>query len=702
MTKKYKMTISRLTVDKLGVKLYDRVSAVIAEMIANSYDADATEVEVLAPMDELLATKSGEKLVDKGYTIDVKDNGIGMTPEEVNAFYLVVGAERRNDAKRGDVSRIHKRKVMGRKGVGKLAPFGVCKRIEVISSGGPLVQGKDEHGKTRKGYMTAHLILDRSKILQDTDADYFPEIGALDGVVRKESGTLLRLSVFDNRHVPTLDSFERQMSQRFGLPTTNWRITLIDSLKSPTSPDRSRVVGEFAVAKMENTEIRFEEVKKGKKASYRAVGPDGGVLDDVQAGFEYGGVFHPLTGWIAYSKLPYKDDLMAGVRIYCRGKIAAQTHIFNMKAGFTGEYDIRSYLVGELHANWLDEAEDLIRTDRQDILWSHPLGQAFEAWGQAVVKRIGAITREPRRKKAWELFDELAKIEERVAKAFPTEGQKAIRENIIEIAKVIAQTAREDELKSPTYVETIVGLSFLLGPHLTLDKKLREAAEENDDPLAVINSILKTARLAELSAFGQIADDRIKVIKKIEQLKDDAKTLEAAFQSLISEAPWLINPQWSPITSNQSFTTLKEEFQKFYKEKTGKDLVLDVFSDGTKRADFVLSSQDTVLQIIEIKRPAHGLENNEMDRINTYVDLMKEFLDQAGNQEFKRLFPKFHVTLVCDKLKLTGVHKTAFEGLQAEELLTHINWKTFLLRTRKMHESFLKEAERQRQNAAKE
>lgn len=701
MTKKYRMTISRLTVDKLGVKLYDRVSAVIAEMIANSYDADATEVEVLAPMDELLATKSGGKLVDKGYTIDVKDNGIGMTPDEVNAFYLVVGAERRNDAKRGDVSRIHKRKVMGRKGVGKLAPFGVCKRIEVITSGGSLVQGKDEHGKNRKGFLTAHLILDRTKILHDTDADYFPEVGPLDGVVRKETGTLLRLSVFDNRHVPALDSFERQMAQRFGLPTSNWKITLIDSLKSPTSSDRSRVVGDFAVAKMDNTEIRFEAQKKGKNVNYRAIGPDGNILADVQAGFDQGGTFYPLTGWMGYSKHPYKDDLMAGVRIYCRGKIAAQTHIFNMKAGFTGEYDIRSYLVGELHANWLDEAEDLIRTDRQDILWSHPLGQAFEAWGQAVVKKIGTITREPRRKKAWELFEELANIEERVKKAFPTEGQKPIRENVIEIAKVIAQTAREDELQSTTYVEAIVGLSFLLGPHLTLDKKLREAAEDNDDPLSVINSILKTARLAELSAFGQIADDRVKVIKKIEQLKDDTKTLEAAFQSLISEAPWLINPQWSPITSNQSFTTLKEEFQKFYKERTGKNLVLDVFSDGTKRADFVLSSQDTVIEIIEIKRPAHGLQNDEMDRINTYVDLMQEFLEQPGNKEFKALFPKFHVTLVCDKLSLTGVHKTAFEGLQRDGLLTFINWKTFLLRTRKMHESFLKEAERQRQNAAK-
>ena len=46
---KYKMTISRLTVDKLGVKLYDRVSAVIAELVANGYDADAETVAIKAP-----------------------------------------------------------------------------------------------------------------------------------------------------------------------------------------------------------------------------------------------------------------------------------------------------------------------------------------------------------------------------------------------------------------------------------------------------------------------------------------------------------------------------------------------------------------------------------------------------------------------------------------------------------------------------
>lgn len=700
---KYKMTISRLTVDKLGVKLYDRVSAVIAELVANSYDADATEVEVVAPMNEMLATKSGGILKDKGYAIEVRDDGIGMTPKEVNDFYLIVGAERRDDPKRGDHSPQFKRKVMGRKGVGKLAPFGVCQQIEIISSGGQPITGDDEHGHKKKGYLTAHLVLDRKKILTNTTDAYEPKAGHLDGVVRPNHGTTLKLSNFDHRRVPTIDEFERQLSQRFGVESTNWRISLTDALTTSADPNHARTVGSFGVETMDNTEIRFEASSGSNgKTKYRVIGPDGKKTDDLQAGFDFEGAFLPITGWVAYSKQPYKDDLMAGVRIYCRGKIAAQTNIFNLKAGFTGEYDIRSYLVGELHADWLDEAEDLIRTDRQDILWSHELGQAFEGWGQHVVKYIGSIAKEPKRKKAWQLFEDNSKIHDRVQKAFPSDSQREIREHTVEIAKAIAQTTKEEELNDPKHVESLVSLSLLFGPHLTLDKKLREAADSTDNPLSVITSILKTAKVAELAAFGKIADDRVRVIKKIEELKDDASTLEEAFQTLIEEAPWLINPQWSPITANQSFTTLKKEFQKFYKQRTGKDLILKDFSLPIKRADFVLSSQDTVLQIIEIKKPAHGLEDEEMVRINTYVDLMDDFLSLEGHEEFKRLFPDFHVTLVCDNIKLKSVHKTAFEGLKKDGRLTHITWRTFLLRTRKMHESFLNEAERQKTDAAKE
>jgi len=399
MSNEYKMTISRLIVDKLGVKLYDRVSAVIAEIVANSYDADATEVEVTAPIGEYLATKANGNLIDRGYTIEVKDNGIGMKPEEINPFYLVVGGERRPDKKRGELSKVFKRKVMGRKGVGKLAPFGVCQNIELLTSGGEKITGKDENGKNIEGYSTAHLTLRRSKIIEDTETDYKPDVGQLDGCVRPKTGTIVKLTLFDHRRVPDLNGFERQLARRFGVASSNWSIRLIDSLKTPDDENHARFVGEFEVEKMENTEIKFEEIfgpdgEQTDPPSFQTVGPGGETMEDISPGFEYEGIFYPVMGWVAYSKHPYRDDLMAGVRIYCRGKIAAQTHIFNMKAGFTGEYDIRSYLVGELHANWLDEAEDLIRTDRQDILWSHELGREFEKWGKHLVKKIGIMTKE--------------------------------------------------------------------------------------------------------------------------------------------------------------------------------------------------------------------------------------------------------------------------------------------------------------------
>ncbi len=694
---KYVMTISRLTVDKLGVKLYDRVSAVIAELVSNSYDADATKVTITAPMGEYLATRNQDKVIDRGYTIQVTDNGGGMTPAEVNKYYLRVGAERRKD-ERGDKSKKFGRKVMGRKGVGKLAPFGICYQIEILTAGGKLTKGKDADGKTAEGYLTAHLILHRDEILKDEDYDYKPKVGAVDGTIAKKTGTTITLRTFAIRKVPIMAEFSRSLAQRFGVPSKNWQIELIDALKTPTDKAYKASVGAFDIATMENTRIFF---RPGKNNEVVGCAFDTGdkAVDGLSAGFVLNGTNYPITGWVGYAKEPYKDDLMAGVRIYCRGKIAAQTNVFNRRAGFTGEHDVRSYLVGEIHADWLDEQEDLIQTDRRDILWSHELGQELERWGQTVVKKIGTRSRDPMKKKTWERFREVSKLDERVQKAFPRADQESLRERAISIAKMVGQTIRADEVEDVEHVERFVQLSLMLAPVITLDEKLRAAADSSDSPLSVVTDILRTARVAELAAFGRIAEDRVRVIEKVEQLKDDPQTLESSFQTLIQTSPWLIDPQWSPITANQAFSTLRKEFMKFFKKKTGKDLNLEVFSDPKKRADFVMSNQDNAIQIIEIKQPHHKIVDEEIDRIVKYRDLMDEFINLPGHEDFKKLFPQFHITLVCDGFALDGTHKQAFEGMRNSKQLQHITWDTFLLRTRKMHNSFLDEAERLKKEA---
>ena len=209
----------------------------------------------------------------------------------------------------------------------------------------------------------------------------------------------ITLRKFAHRLVPRIDEFERQLAQRFGISSSDWSIDLMDTTKTTSNPASSRTVGQFTVDTMPGTKLLFQANQDNNPETQD---DNGNRVAQVPPGFELDGKFYGITGWIAYSREPYRDDLMAGIRIYCRGKIAAQTAIFNRKAGFTGEHSVRSYLVGELHADWLDEHEDLIQTDRRDILWSHELGQSFEKWGQTVVLYIGARSREPLKKKIWE------------------------------------------------------------------------------------------------------------------------------------------------------------------------------------------------------------------------------------------------------------------------------------------------------------
>ena len=691
MTVQYSMRISRLTVDKLGVKLYDKVSAVIAELIANAYDADATCVTVHAPMGQFLASRAGGVLSDKGLSVEVIDNGVGMTPQQVQDFFLVVGAERRNDTSRGDRSARFNRKVMGRKGVGKLAPFGICKKIEVISAGGEPVETTEAQSQSDKkaGYLTSHIILkyeDIIKLGDEPDERYQPIIGELDNSFSSEAGTRIILSDFNFRKVPELSVLERQLAQRFGIKTENWKIRLKDNTNSDSTP---QTVGDFGIETMPNTELTFRPDKS-------TLSPNGNRDPEFLAGFDHEGKFYPVTGWMAYSKSPYADELMAGVRIYCRGKIAAQTSIFGQRAGFTGEHNVRSYLVGELHADWLDEADDLIQTDRRDILWSDELARAFQDWGQRAVKRIGKLSRNPMRKATLELFFEKGDVEARILDSYPGNEHQEIRESAKEIAKTFGRTISRGEVYDDDIVSDMVDLSISLAPHATLNSKMHEAADSYDTPLSFLSSLLRTARLAELASFGRIAEDRLKVIDRLETLKDEENSSEDDLQQLITDAPWLINPEWAPVTENRTFLSLRREFQKFFKSRTGKSISLADFRDKSRRPDFVLSNQEGMVQIIEIKKPKHKLSNEEMDRIIAYHDNMAEFLEAPNHKEFSRQFSDFHVTLVCDELALTGAHHAAFDGYLAKGKLTHMDWAAFLLKTERIHEDFLKEAHRQR------
>ena len=91
-------------IDQLGSQTYQSPIASLAELIANAWDADATEVDVSLPEN-----------VGDGAEIVIRDNGSGLSFQECQDRYLNIGWCRRG---KDPVSLTEgKRPVLGRKGI---------------------------------------------------------------------------------------------------------------------------------------------------------------------------------------------------------------------------------------------------------------------------------------------------------------------------------------------------------------------------------------------------------------------------------------------------------------------------------------------------------------------------------------------------------------------------------------------------------
>ena len=100
------------------------------------------------------------------------------------------------------------------------------------------------------------------------------------------------------------------------------------------------------------------------------------------------------------------------------------------------------------------------------------------------------------------------------------------------------------------------------------------------------------------------------------------------------------------------------------------------------------------LQLIEIKRPKHCIDDTEWERVQNYFDQLEDFFKNPKHELFLSIASSYHITIVCDGDKLKGSAKKAYESYKKENLLTVIDWSSFLLRTKQTHQTFLDEAER--------
>ncbi|MDN3250023.1 ATP-binding protein [Streptomyces sp. ZSW22] len=190
-TSPYEMSVSLNVINHLGLNLYSNIPAVLSEVVANAWDADATHVSV--------------DLDKAAGVVTVQDNGAGMTLDDINARYLTVGYRRRDDV--DPRTPIHKRPVMGRKGIGKLSLFSIARVIEVYT-----VKDGEKHAFRMK-------VEDIKNAITGELADltpYRPEKLSVEGIDFTH-GTRIVLSDLKKNITQTASALRKRLARRFSV-----------------------------------------------------------------------------------------------------------------------------------------------------------------------------------------------------------------------------------------------------------------------------------------------------------------------------------------------------------------------------------------------------------------------------------------------------------------------------------------------------
>ena len=656
----YTMDIETTIVDKLGINLYDKVSAAVAELIANAYDADAEEVEVRLPLGKYLAVHTGDGVKQKDHDVVIIDDGHGMTPEEADNLFLRVGRDRRKDGE--ETSREKNRKVMGRKGIGKLAPFGICDKIEVLSAGGDPDQ--DE-------YEVSHFLMDYDEITNRTEDDetddYEPEPLEHDGDTNDSPGTKITLHDFNVKRVPKKDTLERRLGQRFATGTKDFEVKVIDNKdKNPEDPFH---LSDSKPPLQEGTEID---------------------LDDKPV--EFDGKTYQVEGWMGLAESSYNDEF-GGVTIYARGKLASNTRDFGLPAGFTGEFVARSYLVGEIHADWLDrdQGQDLIQTHRQDILWNSELGQTFSKWGKDRVKEVAKSGKEPRREKVKNEFIEKSNLRDRASERYKKPG---IQEAAVELGKSLGQYANEDELEFDEYLEDLTNFVLQIAPHKHLVdslQEIRDRAEDGNLEPEDLTELFESTHIAEITSYGQIAQNKVNTIRVLEDKIEGYDDDESELHEIVESSPWLVDPTWQPLSSEKSISTVRDAFESWYEGNHEDSITTTTTREDLdqKRPDLVMLEMKGAVRVVELKKPGHTVDDEDFSRFRNYVTIFEDFFE--SNSEFREDFPdEARFTLVADDMELGDISGDSWDRLVDDGPVTgRKSWQDLLDDAKKHHQDFL-------------
>jgi len=329
MNNQYEMKFDPHTIEHLGVKMYSTLPPALAEVISNAYDADAEQVTLT-----FVDTSSNK-------SISVKDNGHGMSSNDIQERFLVIGRNRRKHD--GDKpSPKYRRYATGKKGLGKLALFGLAKEIVIDTI-------KD--GKRNRFVLNWDALL-------NADGVYKPRIEKSDEPTKLSNGTTIKLSNLKRQSTFDLESLADNLSKIF-IVDDNFKINLVDQHGKTVAIDNNRRYSGF------NKQFEWN------------------LEDFIEEKSEYLG---KLKGKFYTSLTPIRPNSgLRGVSLFSRGKLVNNPEFFSNS---TSSHFFQ-YLTGWISADYIDNLEDdVISTNRQSVDWDNEEMNKLRVFLSSIVTQI--------------------------------------------------------------------------------------------------------------------------------------------------------------------------------------------------------------------------------------------------------------------------------------------------------------------------
>lgn len=419
--KEYNLNVDPRILELLGPNLYTNIYYVLAELIANAYDADAHNVYIIANRDD----------------IRVEDDGHGMSYNagDIDRYLNVARVSRESEA--DSFTRSGKRRKMGRKGVGKLAALSVSENVDIMT----IADGE------KSGFVLTRRPEDDNKlhpINEDEIAFRYIE----------EHGTAIIMRSPQYRLHKTLSAVKRNLLKIFPLVNANFRIHIIRGQENEVIEDFDRhIMGELGTLVTLGGEFAslsefVPDLYPAKRAELVAAKETKTVsltmLDNEGVEHEYN---LEINGWIG----TYKST---------RGRKAAMTdfpdnYISLFANKKMGEFNIlpivgqnklnEVYIVGQLHVDLfeLSELPDMALSNRQGYKSDDPRYEAVLNFVR------GELLADILRKR--EIFTDIGKADKKRKKAEQQrQDEERLRQTINEFRTKTSQSAARDIMQLST------------------------------------------------------------------------------------------------------------------------------------------------------------------------------------------------------------------------------------------------------------